>query len=87
MDKLKLTTVLDDKPVKVTIELPAAVFRDLSAYAEAIGRESGQTAPEPAKLIAPMIERFMATDRVFAKARRGAERQALATRPGAEISG
>ncbi|WP_371929987.1 DUF2274 domain-containing protein [Bradyrhizobium sp. CCGUVB1N3] len=27
---------------------------------------------EPAKLISPMIERFMATDRAFAKARRGA---------------
>jgi hypothetical protein len=25
---------------------------------------------DPAKLIAPMVERFMATDRAFAKARR-----------------
>jgi hypothetical protein len=36
---------------------------------------SGQTVPEPAKLIAPMIQRFMATDREFAKVRRGEERQ------------
>ncbi|WP_284947959.1 DUF2274 domain-containing protein [Acidisoma cladoniae] len=28
-----------------------------------------------AKLIVPMIDRFMATDRVFAKARRGAKQQ------------
>ena len=70
MPKLKLTSIPDDKPVKITVELPAAVFRDLAAYAEAIGREGGQAAPEPAKLIAPMIQRFMATDRAFAKARR-----------------
>lgn len=70
MPKLKLTSVPDDKPVKLTVELPAAVFRDLAAYAEAIGRESGQAAPEPAKLIAPMLQRFMATDRAFAKDRR-----------------
>lgn len=70
MARLKLTSIPDDKPVKLTIELPAAVHRDLVAYAEAIGRESGQGAPEPAKLIAPMIQRFMATDREFVKVRR-----------------
>lgn len=70
MAKLKLTTIQDDKPVKVTIELPAGVFRDLEAYALAIARESGQTASEPTKLIVPMIQRFMATDRAFAKVRR-----------------
>lgn len=70
MAKLKLTSILDDKPVKLAIELPAAVHRDLIAYAQAIGRESGQVAPVPAKLIVPMIQRFMATDREFAKARR-----------------
>ena len=32
------------------------------------GRESGK-AIDPAKLVAPMIERFMATDRGFAKFR------------------
>jgi hypothetical protein len=70
MSKLKLGTIEDDKPVKLTIELPAAVHRNLVAYAEAIGRESGQAAPDPAKIVAPMIERFMATDRAFAKARK-----------------
>ena len=36
-----------------------------------LARTAGATKPiEPAKLIAPMLERFMATDRVFAKARR-----------------
>ena len=70
MTKLKLGTIEDDKPVKLTVELPAAVHRSLVAYAEAIGREGGQAPPNPAKLIAPMIEKFMATDRAFAKSRR-----------------
>ena len=70
MPKLKLGTILDDKPVKLTIELPAALHRDLVAYAEALGRETGQAGVEPAKLIGPMLVRFMATDRVFAKLRR-----------------
>ena len=74
MTKLKLAAIEDDKPVKLTVELPATVHRSLVAYAEAIGREGGQAAPEPAKLIAPMIERFMATDRAFGKARRGQHR-------------
>lgn len=70
MSKLKLGTIEDDKPVKLTIELPAAVHRNLIAYAEAIGRESGQVAPDPAKIVAPMIERSMVTDRAFARVRK-----------------
>jgi hypothetical protein len=70
MTKLKLGPLADDKPLKIGIELPAGVHRDLIAYADAIGRASGQAAPDPTKLIVPMIERFMATDRAFAKARR-----------------
>lgn len=72
MTKLKLGPLADDKPVKLTIDLPAAVHRDLVAYAEALARETGQMVDAPAKLIVPMIERFMATDRGFAKARRRA---------------
>lgn len=70
MTKLKLSAIEDDKPVKLSIELPAPLHRNLLAYAEAIGRETGQPAPNPAKIVAPMIERFMATDRAFAKTRR-----------------
>jgi len=33
MEKLKLSTLEDDKPVKISVELPAAVHRDLVAYA------------------------------------------------------
>jgi hypothetical protein len=70
MSKLKLGTIEDDKAAKITIELPAAVHRNLVAYAEAIGRESGQPAPDPAKVVAPMIERFMESDRAFKRARK-----------------
>jgi hypothetical protein len=69
MEKLKLSGVPDDKPVKLTVELPAAIHRDLMAYAEVLGRMSGQ-AVEPAKLVAPMLARFMSTDRAFLRARR-----------------
>ena len=72
MPKLKLGTIPDDKPVRLTVELPAAIHRDLVAYADALGRETGQGAVEPAKLIGPMLARFMATDRAFAKLRRPA---------------
>ena len=69
MEKLKLSAVPDDKPVRLAVELPAAIHRDLIAYAEILGRETGQ-AVEPAKLVAPMLARFMRTDRAFARARR-----------------
>ena len=72
MAKLKLGAIDDDKPVKLTVELPAAIHRDLVAYVQVLARETGQGTPEPAKLIAPMIARFMATDRAFAKLRRPA---------------
>jgi hypothetical protein len=72
MAKLKLSAIDDDKPVKLTVELPAAVHRDLVAYGHVLARETGQGAPEPSKLIAPMIARFIATDRAFAKLRRSA---------------
>jgi hypothetical protein len=70
MSKLKLGTIENDKPVKLTVELSAAVHRNLVAYAAAIGRESGQPAPDPAKIVAPMLERFMATDQAFVRVRK-----------------
>ncbi|WP_426441203.1 DUF2274 domain-containing protein [Bradyrhizobium genosp. P] len=69
MPKLKIGAIPDEKPVKLSLELPASVHRDLVAYAEALSRETGQSA-DPAKLIAPMLARFMVTDRGFRKLRR-----------------
>jgi len=68
--KLKLGAVEDDKPVKVTVELSAALHRELLIYAEALAQGTGRPVFDPVKLIPPMIGRFMATDRDFAKARR-----------------
>jgi hypothetical protein len=69
MSKLKLAAIPDDKPVKITSTLPAAVHRDLVVYAELVGRENGK-AVEVTKLVPLMLARFMATDRAFAKARK-----------------
>jgi hypothetical protein len=75
MSKLKLSAIEDDRPVKLAIELPAAVHRDLAVYAEALGQGTGKATIEPAKLIPPMLARFMATDRAFAKLRRTRSKQ------------
>lgn len=73
MTKLKLGPLPDDKPVKVTLELPAALHRDLTEYGRLLAE--GGAPIEPAKLIVPMLERFIATDRGFAKARRAPQVQ------------
>ncbi|SFA95317.1 hypothetical protein SAMN03159496_01140 [Rhizobium sp. NFR07] len=68
MIKLKLGPIADDKPVKVALDLPAALHRDLTDYGRLLAE--GGAPIEPAKLIVPMLERFISTDREFAKARR-----------------
>jgi len=73
MPKLKIDNVEDEKPVTLSIKLPAGIYRDLVAYAELLNRD-GQSA-EPKSLIAPMLKRFMATDRAFAKSRRALRRE------------
>ena len=72
MAKLKLSSIVDEKPVRLTIELPAAVHRDLVLYGRILACEINRSAGEiePAKLVGPMLARFMATDRGFAKLRR-----------------
>jgi hypothetical protein len=86
MANLKLSSIPDDKPVKLTVELPAAVHRDLIAYSELLGRETGRKI-EPAKLVSPMVARFMATDRGFAKARKGNAGAASARTPDNSVRG
>lgn len=68
MTKLKLRPIADDKPVKIALELPAALHRDLTDYGRLLAE--GGAPIEPAKLIVPMLERFISTDRGFATARR-----------------
>ncbi|WOJ88327.1 DUF2274 domain-containing protein [Methylocapsa polymorpha] len=87
MAKLKLGALTDDKPVKIAIELPASVHRDLVAYADALARETGQPVSEPAKLIAPMLARFIASDRAFAKARNVRNQSQAAAAPDGPTTG
>ncbi len=71
MTKLKLGPLADDRPVKLTVELPATVHRDLLAYAAALAAETGGEAVSPEKLVSPMLAKFMTSDRGFSR-RRGA---------------
>lgn len=68
MTKLKLGPIPDDK-VKLAIELPAEFHRDLIAYGQILIREAGQGPIDAEKPVVPMLERFIATDRGFARAR------------------
>lgn len=79
MAKLKLGPIEDEKPVRVSLDIPAAVHRDLVAYGELLGRDAGAAVP-PAKLIVPMLSRFMATDRGFARSRSQSPRPSGAAR-------
>ena len=73
MTKLKLSAIGDDKPVRLTVELPADIHRDLVAYAEIMARKDKRAEPYlPARLVAPMLARFMETAREFVRARREA---------------
>lgn len=69
MTKLKLGPLADDRPIKLAVELPAAVHRDLVAYAAALAAETGSSPAAPEKLVAPMLARFMNTDRGFRRGR------------------
>jgi hypothetical protein len=87
MAKLKLGVIADNKPVKITIELAATVHGDLIAYAEALGLETGHPVSDPAKLIAPMVARFIASDRAFAKVRSSKKRQSATAAPPERATG
>ncbi|ABD24756.1 conserved hypothetical protein [Novosphingobium aromaticivorans DSM 12444] len=71
MTRLKLSDIADEKPVRLTIELPARLHRELLAYAAAVNGGDAAGAPTVERLIPPMLERFITSDRAFAKAKRG----------------
>lgn len=70
MTRLKLADLADQKPVRLSVELSARLHRELLAYAVVLNGGDAKGAPTPERLIPPMIERFIATDRSYAKARR-----------------
>ncbi|MBN8483860.1 MAG: DUF2274 domain-containing protein [Sphingomonadales bacterium] len=73
MTRLKLADLADEKPVRLTVEVSARLHRELVSYAAALNGGDAKGAPAPERLIGPMIERFIATDRSFAKTRRSAQ--------------
>jgi hypothetical protein len=84
MTKLKLSAIPDDRPVKLTVELPGAVHRDLIAYSEVFAQEHGQQV-EPVKLVPSMLTRFMSADRAFVRARRA--KRSMRAEPWTDITG
>lgn len=70
MTRLKLSDITDEKPVRLTIEIPARLHRRLVDYGAVLNDGRSEGAPEPATLVAPMLERFIASDREFSRARR-----------------
>jgi hypothetical protein len=67
---LRLGTIFEDRLVKLTVELPAALHRDLLRYAQIHADEQGLgLALPPERLIAPMLECFMDSDRGFTRHR------------------
>lgn len=73
MTRLKLADLADEKPVRLTLEISARLHRDLTAYALAVNGGDTKGAPTVERLIPPMLERFIATDRAFSKARKSSQ--------------
>jgi hypothetical protein len=67
MGDLKLEKLPDRTPVKLTITITPSLNRALQAYAELYRETYGQAEPV-AELIPFMLERFLASDRSYAKA-------------------
>lgn len=70
MTRLKLADLADEKPVRLALDIPARLHRDLLAYALAVNGGDTKGAPTVERLIPPMLERFIATDRAFSRARK-----------------
>lgn len=67
MTDLKLGKLPDRTPVKLTITITPGLKRALHAYAELYREAYGQAEPVT-ELIPYMLERFLASDRSYAKA-------------------
>jgi hypothetical protein len=68
MPKLKLGPLPDERPVRMQVTFTAEQHAQLEAYAHAVAAESGR-AVEPARLVPRIVERFIATDRAFSRAK------------------
>jgi hypothetical protein len=67
MTRLRLAPLLNGKSVRVTLELPAELYRDLIAYGDLLAKQSDEDPGKPESLIPPMLKQFIKSDRVFTK--------------------
>lgn len=67
MNKLRISSIVSEKPVRIAVDLPAALHRDLIAYGALLTQGMGGDGVDPAKLIAPMLEYFLKGDKAFRK--------------------
>jgi hypothetical protein len=67
--RLKLGALIDDKPVKITVELPSSVHRNLISNAECFSSPKRPIDWRFTELIAPMVARFLATDTALSRNR------------------
>lgn len=73
MTRLSLADIADEKPVRMSIEIPARLHRELLAYCAALGAGQSAGVPPPERVIPAMIERFISTDRSYARQRKAAQ--------------
>lgn len=70
-DSARDRPLAEEKPVKVTLEIPGSLMREIGDYAIVDAKLTGLAAPlPPARLIPPIVERFIASDRENSKQRR-----------------
>lgn len=70
MTRLKLSDLASEKPVRVTLDIPAQLHRELGEYARAINGGNPEGAPTIELVMTAMLGRFIATDREYARYRR-----------------
>jgi hypothetical protein len=69
MTKIQLAKLVYEKPVRMVINLPADLHKELVAYGVIVAEGSEYESIEPTMLIVPMIECFLSGDKTFKKIR------------------
>ena len=72
MNKLRLSPIVSEKPIKIVIEISAVLYQDLKIYAELLSKDGNKETIAPSKLVAPMIEKFIKGDKIFKKLKNSA---------------
>lgn len=70
MTRIKLADITNEKPVRLVVELPARLHSELLAYAVAVNGGNREGAPTLDRIVPAMLNRFIITDRQYAKGKR-----------------